>query len=269
MTDFEPIIETAIRAAEAKTLPLGEYHIVNHPTGVKIFDLTGDQYRDKPRRKIGIVDVRDVPSFLAYYSKHASPDAEVFADRRRGTITAILDAHTGYGGIPQWQGHRLVLQLQHTDVFKAWAAVDGQLMAQSTFAEFIEDRRADIVEPTAADVLELAQTFQATTKVDFKSSTILKSGQRQLSYVESIEATGGQRGEMAVPDHLQLAVPVYEGATVADPIIARLRFRIIDSRLKLAVVLDQLANVVEAAFEGVVADIDAGVPVPVLRGIAG
>lgn len=266
-TEADAIINAARMGAEPSILDLGEYHIVPTANGdVRVFDLTGDEYRAQPRRKAGTVTVCDVPSFLAVYGKHASSDAEVFADRSRGTVTAILDAHTGYGGAPQWQGHRVVLQLKHTDAFNAWAAVNGKLMAQNAFAEFIEDRRADIIEPTAADVLELAQTFQATTKVDFKSSTILKSGQRQLSYVESIAASAGQRGEMAVPDHLQLAVAVWEGATVADAITARLRFRIVDGRLNLAVILDQLTDVVQAAFEGVIADVQAGIPVPVLRG---
>lgn len=266
-TDTDAIIQAARMGAKPSILELGEYHIVPTANGdVRTFDLTGDKYRDQPRRKTGTVTVADVPSFLAVYGKHASPDAEVYADRAHAAITGILDAHTGHGGTPQWQAHRVVLQLQHTDAFTSWAAVNGKLMSQNSFAEFIEDRRADIIEPTAADVLELAQTFQATTKVDFKSSSILKSGQRQLSYVEAIDAKAGQRGDMAVPDHLQLAIPVYEGATVADAVTARLRFRIVDGRLQLAVVLDQLADVVRAAFEGVIADVQAGVKVPVLRG---
>ena len=266
-TEADAIIAAARLGAEPCSLELGEYHIVPTANGdVRVFDLTGDQYRDEPARKTGTTVVCDVPSFLAFYGKHASSDAEVFADRTRGTVTAILDAHTPYGGVPQWQAHRVVLLLKHTEAFTAWKGVDGKYMAQSSFAEFIEDRRADIIEPTAADVLELAQTFQATTKVDFKSSSILKSGQRQLSYVESIDAKAGQRGDMAVPDHLQLAIAVYEGATVADAITARLRFRIVDGKLNLAVVLDQLTDVVRAAFEGVIAEIQAGVPVPVLRG---
>lgn len=267
-TEADAIISAARQGCEPHTLELGGYHVVPTANGdVKIFDLTGDQYRDRPRHKTGTIAVCDVPSFLAVYSKHASPDAEVFADRSRGTVTAILDAQTGYNkGFPQWQRHRVVLQLKHTEAFNAWSGVNGRYMSQNTFAEFIEDRRGDIREPTAADVLELAQTFQATTKVDFKSSSILKSGQRQLSYVESIAASAGQRGEMAVPDHLQLAVAVYEGATVADAVTARLRFRISDGKLNLAVILDQLTDVVRAAFEGIIAEVQAGIPVPVLRG---
>ena len=265
--DTQAIIDAARLGAEPSNLMLGGYYIVPTANGdVRTFDLTGDEYRDQPRHKTGTVTVTDVPSFLAVYGKHASPDAEVYADRTRGAVTAILDAHTPFGGVPQWQGHRAVLHLKHTEAFNAWSGINGKYMSQTSFAEFIEDRRADIVEPAAADVLELAQTFQATTKVDFKSSSILKSGQRQLSYVESVAATAGQRGDMTIPDHLQLAIAVYEGATVADAVTARLRFRINDGKLNLAVILDQLSDVVHAAFEGVIADVQAGVPVPVLRG---
>lgn len=266
-TEAQAIIDTATAAAAPQQLALGSYWIVNTPHGVERIDLTGDQYRDQPRRKTGTVTVRDAASFLAYYGKHASPTAEVYADRDRNTVTAILDAHTGHGGVPEWQQHRVTLTLRHSEAFKAWHRVSGDLLTQTTFAEFVEDHRADVIDPTAADLLELAQTFQATTKVSFKSSNLLKSGQRQLSYVEQIDAAGGQRGDLVIPDRLQLAIAVYEGATVADAVTARLRYRIDgEGRLRIGVILDQLTDVIAMAFEGVISEIDAQVPVPVLRG---
>ncbi|MEU8329833.1 DUF2303 family protein [Micromonospora sp. NPDC048839] len=266
-TEAQAIIDNARTAAMPQALALGTYWIVNTPHGVEHIDLTGDQHRDQPRRKKGTVNVRDAASFLAYYDKHASPTAEVYADRDRNTITAILDAHTAHGGQPEWQQHRVTLTLRHSDAFKAWQGISGNLLTQTQFAEFIEDHRADVHDPTAADLLELAQTFQATTKVSFKSSTMLKSGQRQLAYVEQIDAAGGQRGDLLIPDYLQLAIAVYEGATVADTVTARLRYRIDgEGRLRIGVILDQLTDVIATAFEGVISEIDAQVPVPVLRG---
>ena len=47
-------------------------------------DLTGDQYRDFPKRKTGTVTVRNVASFERYYAKHADEDSEVFADLDAG-----------------------------------------------------------------------------------------------------------------------------------------------------------------------------------------
>lgn len=265
--EMQTVVETARTATTPHTLALGQYHVVTTPHGIERIDLTGDQYRDAPRRKAGTTTVRDVPSFLAYYAKHSSPDAEVYADRDRGTLTGILDAHGPADGFPDWQAHRVTLQLRHSDAFKAWQGISGTLMAQTAFAEHIEDHRADVREPTAAELLELAQTIQGTTKVTWKTSSMLKSGQRQLSYVEQVDATAGQRGEIAIPDSLTLGLAVYDGATVADAVTARLRYRIDgEGRLRIGVILDQLTDVIATAFEGVVAQVAEGVPVPVLRG---
>lgn len=267
--EMQTVVDTALISAEPRELELGSYYVVKTPAGVQKIDLTGDEHRDTPRRKHGIVIVRDAASFLAYFGKHASEHAEVYANEDPGWITGILDAHTPHGGPAQWQQHRVVLQLRHSASFTAWQGVSGQMMPQTQFAEFVEDHRADVREPSAADLLELAQTIQGTTKVSWKSSTLLRNGQRQLSYVESIDATAGQRGEMLIPDALQLAIPVYEGADVADAVTARLRIRINgEGALRIGVILDHLDDVIAGAFSGVVEQVAAGVPVPILRGIA-
>lgn len=260
------IIDIAQQAAGAKALTLGEYHIVVTPNGVSHIDLTGDAYRTSPQRKTGTVLVRDAASFVAYWDKHASDASEVYADREKLTVTAVLDAHGAEPADTGWRQHRVVLQLRYSEQFTAWSTLSRSLIAQAQFAEFIEDHRADIITPTAAEVLELAQTFQAHTKVTFKSSQLLRSGERQLQYVESIEASGGQRGEMTIPESLELGLPVFDGAAVADQVTARLRYRIEDGRLKLGIVLDRRSEVIDAAFEGVVAEVDGGVDVTILRG---
>jgi uncharacterized protein YfdQ (DUF2303 family) len=263
------VVEQAVEAVE---LPTGKIYAFKLSDRVHQVDLTGDQYRDFPRRKRGTVIVRDVPSFLAYYDKHSDASSEVYADRAGRRVTAVLDAHEAEGLIgatsdthARWGLHRVELQLKHSDSFEAWAAYNGRAMAQLAFAEFVEDHRADITSPPAADLLELAQSFQATTKVTFRSGTRLKSGQRTLSYVEEQAASGGS-GDLTIPDSFDLAVPVFEGATVADPLTARLRYRINEGKLAMIYVLDRLAEVVDAAFEGIVAEVDAGVTVPILRG---
>jgi uncharacterized protein YfdQ (DUF2303 family) len=150
----------------------------------------------------------------------------------------------------------------------AQGTVHTRLSDQLQQLVFIEDHRADIQSPPAADLLELAQTFQATTKVSFKSGSVLKSGQRQLQYVEETQASAGQKGNISIPDEFQLALRVYEGAEVADAVTARLRYRIDgDGRLGLMFVLDQLPDVVNAAFEGVIAQLDEQVGVPIMRGV--
>jgi uncharacterized protein YfdQ (DUF2303 family) len=265
-SDLQSVIELARANAQPTMLELGEYHVVPTATGLVQIDLTGDRYLVTPNRKVGTVVVRDAASFLHYWTKHSTAASEIYADRDRLTVTGVLDAHGPDDEDTGWGQHRVVLQLRNSPAFKAWLALSGNLVGQTQFAEFIEDRRGDIREPAAADVLELAQTFQATTKVAFRSSNRLNSGARQLSYVEDVEASAGQRGELVIPDELSLAVAIFEGAAVADAITARLRYRIEDGRLRLGVVLDRVTEVVDGAFAGVVAEVDGGVEQPVLYG---
>jgi uncharacterized protein YfdQ (DUF2303 family) len=257
----QAIADLAIPAVE--DLELGKFYVLTVGSQVHRLDLTGDEYRDAPRRKAGTTTVRDVASFLAYFGKHSDGDSEIYASRDTRTVTAVLDAHQPAAA--RFGQHRVVLQLKHTEAYEAWAAGNGKLMPQNTFAEFIEDRRAEITSPPAADLLELAQHFEATTKVTFRSGTRLKSGQRMLTYVEEQNASGGS-GELAIPDSFDLAVPVFEGAQVADALTARLRYRISDGKLYMAYILDELTRVLDGAFWGVIAEIDREVPVPILRG---
>jgi uncharacterized protein YfdQ (DUF2303 family) len=264
------IADLAEEAILAQPLDTGKiYAIRTADGGVHEIDLTGDKYRDAPRRKTGTVTVRDAASFLAYWAKHSGPWSEVYADRDAGTVTGVINAHGPNEADTEFGDHRVVLKLKHTESFRAWVAASGQQMNQAQFAEFIEDHRVDVRVPDAATLLELAQTFQAINRVTFKSAHILQSGQRQLTYVENIEAQAGANGQIVIPTEFELALAVYEGATVADAVTARLRYRIVDGRLALIFILDRLAEVIDTAFEGVIESLstrDGGVQVPILRG---
>lgn len=269
----DPAVESVARLAQFAAAPAeletGKVYLVHNGDGTsRLHDLTGDTYRDTPRRKTGTTTVRDVASFLAYWGKHSyDQESEIYADRDTLRLTAVLDGHGPHGADPGWCQHRLVLQLRHSDAWQAWASASGRMLSQLAFAEFIEDHRADVRDPSAADLLEMAQEFHATKNVTFKAGALLKSGQRKLQYVEQIDASAGQRGDIVIPDAFDLALAVFDGATEAEQVTARLRYRIdTDGRLGLGFVLDQLTDVVAAAFEGVVAEVTAGVTVPVLRG---
>lgn len=266
MTDFDiqPVIEVAQQAVEPVELTAGKIYAVAVGGRLDTIDLTGDQYRSFPELKVGVVTVRDVDSFAEYWHKHSDEASEIFADREARTVTAVLDAHTGASA--RWQRHRLTLGLRYSEAFKAWQANDGKAMDQETFAEFLEDNRADIHEPPAADMLEIATSLQASTKAEFQSGIVLSNGQRKLSWVESTTAQAGQRGDLVIPTEIRLAVQVFDGARVADLLTARFRYRINSGKLSLHYKLDRPADVIKSAFEGVVTDVSAGCSTTVLRG---
>lgn len=218
-----------------------------------------EKYGDRPRRKTGSDVVTDAESFIAYLAKHGLPETELWANDRTSTIRAVINAHMGTTGdgvedYAGWLDHQATLRLPFTKDWQEWVAGDGKYTPQREFAEFIEDHLPNFVEPGGADMLELAQNFQATTKVDFDSSQRIKSGETQLSYVENTTAAAGKKGALAIPDTFELALQVHERGPVYR-VKARFRYRINGGNLHLAYRLDRIDDVRRHAFDQVSAQI--------------
>ncbi|GAA1909205.1 hypothetical protein GCM10009737_07980 [Nocardioides lentus] len=273
-SEADAVADVARQAVEPQALDIAQrLHVLQVPAGgsavvVDVEDYL-DIYRDRPRRKKGKYDVHDAASLLAYLDKHGEEETEVWADLDSRTITAVLNAHTdrplteadaaGHGD------HRVKLTVKLTDAWKRWAEHDGKLLEQSKFAELIEDGAADIVRPSGADMLEVAQTFQATIGVDFKSSRLLDSGERQLVYAESVEARAGRTGTVEIPKDFDLAIKPFEGGDTFR-VLARFRYRISEGTLRIGYRLDRPADVLRDAFGSVVEQVREGCPHPVLLG---
>ncbi|MFI6251470.1 YfdQ family protein [Streptomyces sp. NPDC051016] len=261
--NVQTIVDTALRSAQPVALEPGKVHAFNTPAGVKTIDLTGPEYTGTPPRKQGTTTVRDLAGFIAYWGKHADDDSEVYADTERLTVTAVLDAHTG--SVPRWAGHRLHLALRETTAWKQWLHQDNQLMDQETFAEFLEDHVPELLEPAGADMLEIAQSFQANSKVDFQSASRLSSGQRQFQYVETTTTKAGQKGQLTVPETFVIGLVPFEGSE-GYKLTARLRYRIGERGLRLGYKLDRPDEVRRTAFADVVKGIVEQIEQPVMNG---
>jgi hypothetical protein len=87
-------------------------------------------------------------------------------------------------------------------------------MSQAQFAEHLEDMAHTIVEPSAADLLEVAKTFQAKRNVDFSQAVRLDSGDVELSYAETTTAKVGTKGHIEVPSVFTLALNAIRDAVV-------------------------------------------------------
>jgi uncharacterized protein YfdQ (DUF2303 family) len=214
---------------------------------VHLTDLTGDAYRELPGRKRGTVTVRDVASFAHYFERHADADTEAYADLDNATFTAVLDAHKTDAA--RWEQHRLVLALQTTLPWRTWLANDRRWLSQQEFAEFLEDNCRDLAPGgpvSAADLLEVAQSFQAKTSVRFSKGTRLATGQTQLTYVEDVTASAGQRGEIVIPSEFALAIVPYEDCPPAL-VPARFRYRLANGDLRLGYFLADPARIAREA----------------------
>lgn len=264
-TFVQEIASLAEGASGAEQLFPGNYYVVASRNGaLHQIDLTGPEWQEQPKRKVGNTSVRDVPSFATYWAKHADEASEVYANRDNRCVTAVLDANKADSA--RWGGHRVTLQLGYSTAWKAWTSKDGQPMGQEEFAEFLEDNRADIVEPAAAEMLEIASSLQASTKAEFQQGIQLSNGQRKLSYVESTTASAGQRGDLTIPTEISLSIRVFEGAEYGERVTARFRYRINNGKLSLHFKLDRPADVIAAAFEAAVNELADACDTTVLRG---
>jgi uncharacterized protein YfdQ (DUF2303 family) len=261
--EAQTIVDTAVRTLAPHELTLGKVYAFNTPRGIHQVDLTGPQYTGELTRKTGTTTVRDAASFLTYYAKHADGSTEVYSDVETLTITAVLDAHTRESA--RFGEHRLHLQLRRTKAWDEWLALDGKLVDQDRFANFLEDHLPNLVEPDAATMLEIAQSIKATTKADFQSSSRLQSGERKFSFVEDTKASAGSKGDIAIPETFKIAVPPFQGAD-AYTMTARFKYRLGGGTLALGFKLEQPEERAKAAFADVLKAIAEGVATPILNG---
>jgi len=207
----------------------------------------------------------DPLNLYVYRGEVLDLDEHLEAPRRtKGTTRLFDDADVEFGAA--WADHRAVLTLKATPEWTHWAGPNGQMLGQEAFAEHIETGADEVVKPSGAEMLELAQTFHAKNNVAFKQSTILASGERQFAYEETIAAKAGQTGKLTIPKEFELGIAPFEG-TDKYKVIARLRYRIREGALTIGYKLDRPEVVQLAAFDDVASRIAAAADLTILSGL--
>lgn len=257
----QAIIDVAVASAVPHALEGGKRYAVAVPAGgdVKELNLDLDEYRNRPRRLKGETVVRDEQSLILLCTELGTKVAgqkagegvttRVYADAADRSVVAVLNDDVDSTN-PGWRDRRVRLVLAHTPEWQRWAALDGKLMSQQAFAEHVEACLDDIREPDAASMLEIAQTIEATTNVDFRSQVRLTSGQRQFTYAENTDARAGSGGTLTVPEQFVLGLTPWAGRD-AKPfrVEARLRYRITPGGLTLGYKLIDTERILRTAFE--------------------
>jgi len=259
-TESEVVADLTRQAQEPHKLDGGVYAVPSMDGGVAIIDT--DKYGVTPRHTAAARTVTDAVSFVGYVNRHVLPGTEVYADTPNSSVVAVIDSHEGTDGEPGWQKHRLTLSLEHTKAWKAWVARDlGQVpaawMDQQEFAEFIEDRALDVLDPDHATLIELATKFEATKNVEFGSSVRLDNGEVKFEYTETVGPKKGTKGDVKLPKEIRLGLRPYIGGPIYS-VWASLRYRMGSNGLRLGYALQRPENVLEAAFADIVTEIREG-----------
>lgn len=288
MTDPIPALDGAfvvrdlaesLIVAEQKPIPIvsggvevARVYILRGPDGtttLKTLDLR--PYLELPVAKAGHAVHYTGASLAGYVNAHRLPgQTALYADVRALKIAAVLDGHGQHAEQPQvrvdgievdpddragWGRHTASLTVRRTPEWEHWRKLDGQLVAQETFAEHLIDGQGEITSPPAADMLELAESFQATSKVDFESASRLDTGQRRPTYTETVAAKAGRKGQLDIPTEFTLGVAPFEGSP-AYAVTALFRYRINGGNLAVGYKLVRPHDVELHAFTDIVSDVE-------------
>lgn len=282
--DAAVIADLAQQAAAREYIELVDDRLVGVivAEGQNLVQVDLEKYEHHPARKSGHVQVTRPGSFSEYVNRHVHERrTTLWGDVDKAQVVAVLDDHERRespqpatktaeareprNGEPGWGQHRATLKLAATKEWEHWVKLDGKLVDQQGFAEHVEDGAHVITTPDPATMLEIAQSFRATTGVDFKSSSRLSSGETQLRYEETTTAKAGRTGSLEVPELFTLRMAPFHGAPEYE-VTARLRYRISEGRLLLGYRLIRPEQARELAFDDVLEQITRETSLPVLHG---
>ncbi len=233
--------------------------IVVVPAGCAAYEPDLSAWRDRPVRKTGVYHPATVDALVAITNLHGedNENTTVWVHPTSGRVVTVFDDNgrefSGY------QQHRAVLQLQETPEWAFWTGQDGKMVGQEAFAEHIEAGLAEVEQPDAADLLEIAQSFHVKKDASFRSATRLSSGEIQFAYEETLAATAGRKGDLLVPTTFILLLAPFVGETERQ-VVAKLRYRLSQGVLTLGYKLERPDKVVRDALDAVAETLAAEFP---------
>lgn len=222
------------------------------PRGVEVHSVKKllEEYRTAPERRRGTAMLTSLDSFIAHVVRFADADSVVFANRdpAKPSLTAVLDYHrAGAEAAPRFGGHRAHYAFPLAEPWTAWAAIDGEVLSHTDFAEFLEDRIGDVLVPPEgaggpedrhvlalrnspggtfagpSRLLELSRTLKVNEESRVTSAQNLSSGEVQLQFETAHRDEAG--APLRVPNRFLLGIPVFDGGA-AYRFAARLRYRL-------------------------------------------
>jgi uncharacterized protein YfdQ (DUF2303 family) len=246
-SDAAVIVDAATAATEPIPLDRGALLSLVVPAGGRHELLDLESYLEAPTRPRATYNPSDVASFMGLVETHEDKAATtVWVHETEGKIVAVLDDNAS--GKPAWGDHRVVLDLVHSPEWQLWAEHDGKLMSQEQFAEHLREGMPDVTRPDAATLIEVAENFEATTGVHFRSKVDFNSGAKKFKYDEETKATAttAAGGEIEVPRQFELALSPFLGE---EPValVANLRHNSRSGSLQLGYKLERPERAVEDA----------------------
>jgi uncharacterized protein YfdQ (DUF2303 family) len=228
-----------------------------------------DEYRTEPERRTGTAKLADLDSFIAHVMRFADADSALFADPEESgpVLLAVLDYHKKESdGSPAFCCHRSQYDFPLSDEWKAWTGKNAKEFRQQAFAEFLEDRIQDVLDPAeqgesakafaarlectfagAAKLLELSRGLTVRVGAQVSRHQNLATGERAVEFVTT--HTGADGAPLKVPSAFLIALPVFKGGALYQ-VAVRLRYRVNGGDIVWFYELSRADAVFQDAFRG-------------------
>lgn len=258
-----------------------------------------------PRRRKGTATTLDLQGFIDHANRFKRPESVVFAinDMAKPSLTAVLDYHqAGAAGAARFGTHRTHYAFPLAKEWLAWMEGNAVAMKQPQFAEWLEDRAMDIIDPpdfvhaafdkqssdpaeiakseallaleavsarlgvpyaTTNQIMNLAKGLALTVEAKSAHKVNLGSGEGTLQYDEVHKDSSGE--QLRVPGLFLIAIPVFAGE-LPYRVIVRLRYRIVSGSVIWFYQIHRPDLTFEAAFKGALAKVRAGTDLPLILG---
>ncbi len=230
------------------------------PDNMTARDVTAelDKRLPAPRRRTGTIVVKAMAAFIAMTNRHKSEATVVYCDDgQKPTFTAVMNDHRpDADGTPGYRDHRVLYAPELSPEWQAWTGRDSKLQDSSSFAEFLEERALDLVDPAAqipastqkvidalgvsvaapATVRGLARDITIHVRSTVKEARNLQSGEAQIVF--DTQHTDSSGNKLTIPGAFLVAIPIYRGE-LPFLFVARLRYRVKDGQVLWAFQLAQ------------------------------
>jgi uncharacterized protein YfdQ (DUF2303 family) len=248
------ILAAAKKFGETELFNLGPHDDVDVlivPDGRKVQSIKPllDEYLSAPERRKGTATATTIRSFVDLTNRFKDTESAIFADNSPKTprLIAVLDYNPAEASDPDHPGkarfgqHRVDYAFPVSSEWAAWTGKNGTDMGQGDFAQFLEDRIADVGNP--GEAMTAARTFAAQVGITLASpqrlmelsrglsirvnakvtqAVKLSSGEAQIGFEETHEEEGG--GPVKIPGGFAIRIPVFRGGEAFE-IPVRLKYR--------------------------------------------
>ncbi len=261
------------------------------PDNMTVEDFT-DQLREllpAPERRTGTTLVKSIDAFLALVNRWKSDSTVVYADdATQPVITAVVNDHRpDAAGTPGFRDHRIVYQPALSDEWKTWTSLQGKWLTSEQFAELLEDRALDLVDPstpavgpnttkilnalnvqaaTPSRIAGLARSLTVCVNMRVKDSRNLQSGEGSIMFESSHTDEAGK--PLEVPGAFLLGIPIYKGGP-GILFVVRLRYDVKNQAILWKFLLSQTDLAKRETMETMIKRIGAETAVVVVEGQPG